>query len=262
MIRLLLCVLTFVTYYSCGEPNTEKPKPVMEKEQEITTELPRYDLQFLMGKFDPSDHPDFVNIDAKYADRGDRYMHREAYISFIKMYDAAQREGIQLQIKSAARNFDYQKGIWERKWSGQTKISDGTNIRTLPTSVKKAMKILEYSSMPGTSRHHWGTDIDLNSFNNEWFENGEGLKLYNWMLSNAQLYGYGQPYTAKGEARPVGYNEEKWHWSYLPVSKNLTQLAEDQFDNHMIKGFDGAETATDLDVKSNYILGINQKCKN
>ncbi len=261
MIRIVISFLTLLICYSCKEPKNEKSIPVIEKEQEPKIENLRYDLQYIMGKFDPRHHPDFIKIDLKYSDRDGRYMHKEAYASFIKMYQAALDDGIKLQIKSAARNFDYQKGIWERKWTGQTKLSDGTNINTLPTSVKKAMKILEYSSMPGTSRHHWGTDIDLNSFSNDWFAQGEGLVLYNWLLENAYQFGYGQPYTAKDEDRPAGYNEEKWHWSYLPIAKGLTQLANDQFDNNMIKGFDGSETAITLDVKSNYILGIDTKCK-
>ncbi len=51
--------------------------------------------------------------------------------------------------------------------------------------------------MPGTSRHHWGTEIDLNALNNKWFENGKGLKVYQLAYKNAAQYGFHQPYTAK-----------------------------------------------------------------
>jgi len=71
---------------------------------------------YCMGRFDPKKHRDFVLIPAKYADREGMYMRRDAYDAFLKMTTKAQEAGIVLTIRSAARNFDYQKGIWERKW--------------------------------------------------------------------------------------------------------------------------------------------------
>ena len=65
--------------------------------------------------------------------------------------------------------------------------------------------------MPGsTSRHHWGTEIDIHSLKNGDFADGEGLKIYEWLTTHAEDYGFYQPYTAE-----QGYEEEeKWHWSY------------------------------------------------
>lgn len=220
-----------------------------------------YDVQYVMGHFDPIKHPDFKEIPIQYADQKGRYMHHEALDSFIAMHKSASQAGIQLTIKSAVRNFDYQKGIWERKWTGATVLSDGTNVaKDIHEPHDKASKILEYSSMPGTSRHHWGTDIDLNAFNNQYFESGVGLKTYQWLRENALKYGYGQPYTPKGSQRPNGYNEEKWHWSYLPIAKTLTDVAKDKLSNEMIQGFEGSKTAIELNVKENYILGIASDC--
>jgi len=164
--------------------------------------------------------------------------------------------------KSATRNFDYQKGIWERKYTGATKLSDGTNVATdIKDTKDKCLKILEYSSMPSTSRHHWGTDIDINAFNNAYFESGEGKKLYTWMLTHAADYGWCQPYTPHGPDRPHGYFEEKWHWSYMPISKILTQQAEAEFKDEMITGFMGSEAATEIGVVEKYVLGINKACR-
>ena len=114
--------------------------------------------------------------------------------------------------------------------------------------------------MPGTSRHHWGTDIDLNAFTNSYFESGKGLKLYQWLQAHAGDYGFCQPYTAKGPARPFGYHEEKWHWSYLPVSEVLLNEAKTSLNNAMIQGFEGAEAAQSIDVVAKYVLGINPLC--
>ena len=178
------------------------------------------------------------------------------------MYDTAKSAGIDLQIRSAARNFKYQKGIWERKWRGDTKIENGKDASVAyPKPVDRARKILLYSSMPGTSRHHWGTDIDLNQFNNEWFQKGQGAILYNWLVENAGRFGFCQPYTKKDNLRPNGYEEERWHWTYMPVAQKLTALAKDSLQNEMISGFKGAETAKDVDMLQNYVLGIHPSCK-
>jgi LAS superfamily LD-carboxypeptidase LdcB len=236
--------------------NSVKPKSVHAQK------MKNLDIDYCMGRFEPKSHEDFIAIPIKYADREGMFMRVDAYSAFEKMYEEAKKGGVNLQIRSAARNFDYQKGIWERKWTGATKLSDGTNVSTdIDAPIDKALKILEYSSMPGTSRHHWGTDIDLNAFNNEYFEKGEGKKTYDWLNSNASTYGFCQPYTQKGPNRPNGYNEEKWHWSFQPISQGITNYAEDHMRNEMISGFLGAETAADIDVVLKYVLGVNRGCR-
>jgi LAS superfamily LD-carboxypeptidase LdcB len=114
--------------------------------------------------------------------------------------------------------------------------------------------------MPGTSRHHWGTDIDLNDLDNFTFEQGPGKKVYDWMQKHAAEYGFCQPYTVKGKDRPNGYNEEKWHWSYVPVAQHLTRLAAQRLQDDMIGGFQGAETAKGIGIVEKYVLGINKEC--
>ena len=138
-----------------------------------------FDLNYITGRFDPSDHPDFMEIPPLYRDGQVRYVRRDVFSAFKKMYDAALKDGVRLRIISATRNFDSQKRIWENKWMGKTRIENGTDAsKAFPEPGERALKILEYSSMPGTSRHHWGTDLDFNALNNSWFEKGEGLKMY------------------------------------------------------------------------------------
>src|SRR5688572_169012 len=217
-----------------------------------------FTVNYIMGHFDPAAHPDFVSIDLAHADREGLYLRKDVYEAFQRMYDHALKDGIQLQIRSATRNFNYQKGIWEAKWTGERLIEGGENLaETTPDPKERALKILRYSSMPGTSRHHWGTDIDLNSFDNSWFEEGEGLNIYNWLKKHASTYGFCQPYSA---GREHGYLEERWHWTYMPVSQKLTALAKNELKNEMIKDFQGSETAALIDVVKNYVLGINGDC--
>jgi LAS superfamily LD-carboxypeptidase LdcB len=218
------------------------------------------DLDYIMGKFEPVGHPDFVLIDQRYCSDGGMYLRKETYTAFQKMHAAALEAGITLNIRSATRSFWHQKKIWEAKWNGG-RLVDGKDLsKTITDPAQRALKILEYSAMPGASRHHWGTDIDLNELTNGHFEQGIGLKTYEWLKKNGAKYGFCQPYTAKGEKRPAGYNEEKWHWSYKPLSEKFTEIAREQLKDDMIKGFTGAETATKIGIVAKYVLGINQEC--
>ena len=222
--------------------------------------LPSY--EYLTGKFDPAQHPDFVKVAARYTD-GDPYLlHRETYAAFERMHAAAKADGVTLTMVSATRNFARQRQIWEAKWTGK-RLLEGTEKADVvyPDPADRARAILRYSSMPGTSRHHWGTDIDLNNLNNPYFASGWGLRVYEWLTANAATYGFCQPYTPKGPARPDGYEEEKWHWSYLPLATRLTDYAATELRNTDISGFQGAEAAGRIDVLNKYVLGINRACR-
>jgi D-alanyl-D-alanine carboxypeptidase len=227
------------------------PKPEVMIDSSITKD-------YLTGQFMPEKHPDFVEIPAELANRKALYLRKEALQAYKKMQSAAKKEGVFFTILSATRNFNYQKGIWEAKWEGRRILSNGKNARTAyPDPVERALKILEYSSMPGTSRHHWGTDIDLNNFNNSYFESGKGAREFTWLQEHAGDYGFFRPYTAKGPKRPNGYNEEKWHWSYFPLADPMTKAAAELLKDEDISGFKGAETAVKIQVVKNYILGVH-----
>lgn len=261
MPRLLFLLIFIIASSSCNHTQAPRQSEVSKPEVKVPQKA-EFTTTYLRGQFDPSTHPDFILIDTVYADRGGLFLRKDTYAAFLQMHAVAKAKGIDLVIRSAARNFDYQKGIWERKWTGVTKIEGNKDASiAYPDSKERALAILKYSSMPGTSRHHWGTDVDFNSFENSWFEQGEGLKLYNWLTEYGPAFGFCQPYTPKGNARPYGYEEEKWHWSYMPVSAKLTQLAESSLHNDMISGFKGSEAAIEIDVVKKYVLGINQACK-
>ncbi len=220
------------------------------------------DIAFLMGQFNPISHSDFVEIPTSYANRKGMYLQKETLQAFAKMHEHAIRDSIHLVILSATRNFASQKSIWEAKWTGKRLVEDGQNLAsTTPDPVERALKILRYSSMPGTSRHHWGTDIDLNHLTNEFFSQGEGKRIYNWLTLHAPTYGFCQPYSPKGVNRPNGYLEEKWHWSYLPLALPFTRMAMAGLRDSLIAGFLGSETAKNIKVVENYVLGINPNCK-
>lgn len=271
--KLFTTIFTLLLFLACNDLAPEpKSTPTISKAEikmppseknpanKITIDT-TITLDFLMGKFNPKKNNDFLKIEKKYADREDMFIQKETYEAFKKMHVTAKQDGISFVIKSAARNFNYQKGIWEAKWNGKRKTTGVTDItKDFPNPKDRALKILEFSSMPSTSRHHWGTDIDLNNFNNAYFEKGKGKKEYDWLINNASKFGFHQPYTKKGNERPHGYNEEKWHWSYLPLSKKYIDQVKLRMKDEMIKGFNGAEVAKEVGVVEKYILGINQEC--
>ncbi len=262
LFALPLLLILWAGVVACGGTGQSTPPAAdsLSANDPLPAPTDTFSLDYLMGRFDPAAHPDFVRIAPEHCDKPDMYLRRDAYEAFVRMYEAARADGIRLIIRSATRPFAHQKRIWEAKWRGE-RLVDGMNLaEAIPDPVQRALKILEYSSMPGTSRHHWGTDIDLNAFENSYFENGEGKQIYDWLVAHAHEYGFCQPYTPKGPDRPWGYNEEKWHWSYRPVAARLVALARQRLTDDMISGFEGSETAPAIRVVERYVLGINKAC--
>ena len=94
-------------------------------------------VQYLTGRIEYSKHPEhFVKVDAQHCSQS-TYLQKEAYEAFKKMYNAAKKDGVDLKIISGARNFDSQKGIWERKWEANADKD----------SMARAKYILLYSSI-------------------------------------------------------------------------------------------------------------------
>jgi LAS superfamily LD-carboxypeptidase LdcB len=205
--------------------------------------------------------PRFAPVPSRIATREGLYGHNEAVEALTRMADAAQLDGVELRVVSAFRSFEDQTRIWNNKWTGQTRVEGGRLPETIPVPVARALKILEYSAMPGTSRHHWGTDFDFNNLNNAWFETGEGKQVYGWLSANAAAYGFCQTYTAKGPGRPEGYNEERWHWTYVPAAGPMLQQFLQEVGYERLAGFEGADVAREIDILGRYVPGINPACR-
>jgi len=244
-IKFLVCCTLSIVFFNHSIFADTKPVSTVISANEVEN--------YLSGKFTPEKHPAFVKVPRRYANRSGFYLRKEAFEAYKKMYEAAKKDKVNLVIRSATRNFKYQRWIWDRKWRDKSK--------SFPNTKQRAQNILNYNSMPGTSRHHWGTEVDLNSFKNSWFSYGEGLKLFNWMNANAHKYGFCRPYTAKTENRKTGYNEEKWHWSYAPLSKLMLNDVNGLITDKKLTGFAGSEHAVSLSIVKNYIFGIDPSCR-
>jgi len=217
-------------------------------------------LDYLLGKFNPGKNQVFTEVSLIHGSRKGMYLRKDVYEAFKKMFNAAKIDRIDLKIISATRTFRQQKAIWEAKWEGK-KLVGGKDLSKIQDETERAEIILKYSSMPGTSRHHWGTDMDLNDLTNDYFEYGTGAKIYQWLQQNAGTYGFCQPYTSKDSLRPNGYEEEKWHWSYFPVSSKLLTTYLQNITVDQISGFQGSEKAEEIGIIEKYVAGVNQECK-
>jgi LAS superfamily LD-carboxypeptidase LdcB len=155
---------------------------------------------------------------------GDNFkLQKEVFEAFNIMKEAALMDGVNIEIVSAYRSFKRQKNIWNRKYDKF--ISKGLS----PNSA--IAKIIEYSTLPGTSRHHWGTDIDIMEgsvktpnqilIESNYSENEIYGKLKKWMDANSEKFGFYLVYT-HFEGRK-GFKYEPWHYSYKPLSKIMLE---------------------------------------
>lgn len=199
----------------------------------------------LTGKIDYRLDVDFVKLDPEHAAKT-LYLRKETYAAFVEMYNAAKKDGIELRIISGTRNFEEQKKIWEKKWNTHSHIE----------AEERTAKILEFSSMPATSRHHWGTEVDLNHLQNDYYDSGKGKKEYEWLSKNAEKFGFFQVYSSQEVGRP-GYSEEKWHWSYLPLANHFLKMYNIFVNYSDISDFDGANLAEECRLIENYVNGIS-----
>ena len=243
------------TLWACAQPQAQPPVSAsaptgLEVEIAAADTLDTFSRMELLGQFDPATHSGFESIPSTWTDKNGIYLRAEVLEAYGRMKAAADQAGIQLVIRSATRNFEYQRGIWERKWQRPQYMGW--------QDIDKARDILTYSAMPGASRHHWGTDIDLNSFENEWFTSGEGADIYAWLTAHASDFGFHQVYDDKSTGR-TGYELERWHWSYLPTAgPMLTAYNRMVGTSDLTKAaFSGALTADSLNVLQEFVNGID-----
>jgi len=185
---------------------------------------------YVTGQFSASKHAEFVTLETLNIPTigYEKLLRREAAQALKQMIAAFRSENpdINIRVASAHRNFHQQRSIWEAKWTGRRKVEGLRLNEAFPEPRARAIKILDYSAMPGASRHHWGTEVDFNKLHNSYYESGTGLIIYNWLRKNAAAYGFCQPYSA---GRTLGHREEKWHWSYRPLAAQFQRKWERLF---------------------------------
>jgi zinc D-Ala-D-Ala carboxypeptidase len=252
-------ITTDLTASFSKEQNQASLIPINNPMETSKSNLP--DKAILLGKLSGVQQDSMLMaVGRGYGNRDGLLMHKEAFQAFVRMHAEAKQQGVELTIISAFRNFEHQKRIWENKWNGRQILSGNKKATDISNPVERSLEILRFSSMPGTSRHHWGTDIDINSLNNSYFNTGRGKREYQWLIENANRFGFYQPYTHRNLRNNRGYEEEKWHWSYLPIAATYLDAYQQLVRYSDLTGFDGCHTASEIDIINHYVLAIDQLC--
>lgn len=145
----------------------------------------------------------------------------EAFQQFQAMKKSAAEKGFKIQVISSYRSYKHQNSIWERKY----KLYRSQKL----THEATIQKIIQYSTIPGTSRHHWGTDLDIidsskgipkDPLNEKHFNEGGSMHKFKlWLDENSESFGFYLVYTNLPERKGFAY--EPWHFSYKPLSINM-----------------------------------------
>ena len=156
-------------------------------------------------------------------------LHYEVVAAFLAMRDAAAAAGIAMEAASSFRDFDQQVAIWNAKWCGERALLGRQGQALAFDALSEPQKldaILTWSAIPGGSRHHWGSDIDVldratlpqgykvQLLPEEYLEGGLFASLSRWLDANMHRFGFFRPFRKDRG----GVSPEPWHLSYAPVA--------------------------------------------
>lgn len=176
-------------------------------------------------------------------------IHREAASALLALFNRAKSDGFDLAMTSSYRSYEAQKNIWNNKVQGLRPVLD-SDSRPVDITTKSQLElmylILRWSAIPGGSRHHWGTDLDVYDQNaigpdykiqlvpDEYESGGVFAQSNFWLTENMGDFGFFRPYSVdRGGIAP-----EPWHISYRPLSEYFLQ----QFNfNQFIEHLEGAD---------------------
>lgn len=157
-------------------------------------------------------------------------LHAHVAAPFSRLRRAAAHAGFDLVPQSSYRDFERQLKIWNAKFNGGAVVNDpsGKPLDALSLPPPERIRaILRWSALPGASRHHWGTDLDLIDRNalaqglevrlvaEEYAPAGPFGALAGWLEANAARFGFFRPF--RGVLS--GVEPEPWHFSFAPVAE-------------------------------------------
>ena len=175
-------------------------------------------------------------------------IHNQVVQPFLALQKEAREAGFDIQIVSGYRSFERQLAIWTNKARGLRDLygKDGERLDYHQLSKKELLfSILNWSSLPGGSRHHWGCDMDIYDASavpsdydvqltdNEVLYGGPFEAMHNWIdekIKTDSSHDFFRPYTKENYARKQGgVSPERWHLSYAPIAVMYQQAFEKQW---------------------------------
>jgi LAS superfamily LD-carboxypeptidase LdcB len=166
-------------------------------------------------------------------------LHHQVVAPFLNLRRAALNEGIDLQAESSFRDFARQLTIWNGKFSGERPMFDASGAKLDTQALTPRARIdaiLQWSALPGASRHHWGTDLDLVDRSSseagyqikltreEFAPGGPFARLNLWLTANAARFGFFRPF----QGMRSGVQPEPWHFSFAPIAEKARQRLSPQ----------------------------------
>ncbi|CAM4170547.1 M15 family metallopeptidase [Pseudoalteromonas byunsanensis] len=163
-----------------------------------------------------------------------KQVHEDIVTDLTALECAAKQAGFDLTIASAFRSFQRQAKIWNAKFSGHRPVNDINNCPvelSALSEIEKCKAIMLFSALPGASRHHFGSDLDIYAENClgeqhtlqlapwEYQAGGPFAEFNAWIDENLTDFGFFKPY-AKYNG---GVAQEPWHISHIATSKLLEQ---------------------------------------
>ncbi len=199
-------------------------------------------------------------------------LHRAVVEPFLALRAAAAAEGIDLKPVSTFRDFSRQLAIWNAKCRGERDLFDREGVLLDYASLNEdevVTAILHWSALPGASRHHWGTEIDVidgrtaepgrapQLLPEEYAPGGRYAHLDVWLESHAARFGFYRPYaTDRGGVQP-----EPWHLSYAPVAQAALEQLTPAMLSEALTGaaFDAAATvdARLPEIYDRYVMNVD-----
>jgi LAS superfamily LD-carboxypeptidase LdcB len=163
---------------------------------------------------------------------GECALHPFAIAALGQLRHDARAAGFDLRVVSGFRSFVRQAEIWNAKAAGLRPVLDAAErpIDTASLSERELVfAILRWSALPGASRHHWGSDMDvvdaaaipsgyqLRLSVDETRAGGPFAPLHRWLderIASGHAHGFFRPYTGEGsDVAP-----EPWHLSFGPLA--------------------------------------------
>lgn len=167
-------------------------------------------------------------------------LHPDVLVHLEHLREQSRTAGFELRITSGYRSFQRQRLIWNAKAAGERPLLDESGQIIDPgllSDEQKLFAILRWSALPGCSRHHWGTDIDVYDANAvpadyrvqltpaEVTGDGPFTPFHNW-LDHVLIHedaAFFRPY-----ARDTGgIAPERWHLSCRPASSAFESLLDE-----------------------------------